>query len=95
MDDKIKEVIEELMVSRKVFHSEDDFKFSLAWLLKKKISKIKVRLEKPENIEMVQRDGTIVEKRAPIDIVIVQDDGTMIPIELKYKTKEATINIDE
>jgi len=47
---KIKELMEELKDRRPVFNSEDDFKFSLAWLIKEKYKdKVEIRLEKKMN----------------------------------------------
>ena len=37
--EKIEELMEELKDKRPVFDSEDDFKFSLAWLIKEKYKK--------------------------------------------------------
>jgi len=43
---EIKEVMNRLRKDRPIFHSEDDFKFSLAWAIKEKYE------EKKENVEI-------------------------------------------
>ena len=52
------ELMSELSEKRKVFHSEDDFKFSLAWLIKEKIPEVEIFLERPTTIQMQKRDGS-------------------------------------
>jgi hypothetical protein len=66
----------ELSKTRKIFHSEADFQFALAWEIQKLYPKAKVRLEYcPAEIEPTMH----------IDILVVIDDY-WYPIELKYKT---------
>jgi hypothetical protein len=79
---------------RKVFHSEHDLKFSFAIALKENNPDFQIRLERPVNIDMVDRNDKKSVVRAPIDILIIDKDGNTIPIELKYKTKKANINCD-
>jgi len=74
-------ILDELASKRPVFHNEDDFKFSLAWIIKENYPDIEIRLEYPY-------------KDIYYDIVLY-DKGKMIPIELKYKTKAASINIHD
>ena len=75
--------IEALKIKQKIFHSEADFQFSLAWELQKILPDAKVRLEycPPFAQEM------------HIDIYVIDNEGTH-PIELKYKSKpiETVIN---
>jgi len=48
--EKMEELMEELKDQRPIFNSEDDFKFSLAWLIKEKYKdKVEIRLEKKMN----------------------------------------------
>lgn len=65
-----------LQIKQKIFHSEADFQFSLAWQLQKLLPDAKIRLEycPPFATEM------------HIDIYVIDDEGTH-PIELKYKSK--------
>ena len=42
---EIERVIEKLKEKRKIFYSEDDFKFALAWIIQEEYSEAKVRLE--------------------------------------------------
>lgn len=91
----LKEIIEELREKRPVFHSEDDVKFSLAYLIKKHNEALEIRLEKPFDLELPMRWKEFKQKgyhhkgfkkvKAPIDIV-VRKEGKEIPIEIKYKT---------
>lgn len=68
--------IESLQKKQKIFHSEADFQFSLAWELQQLLPDAKIRLEycPPFAREM------------HIDIYVIDEDGTY-PIELKYKSK--------
>ncbi len=66
----------ELSNSRKVFHSEADFQFALAWKIQEAYPTAKVRLEYcPSCIKTTMH----------IDILVIIDDD-WYPIELKYKT---------
>lgn len=80
-------IIELLRNKRKLFHSEDDLKFELGYLIKETNTQCQIRLEKPANLEFNTRTGTseIEIHRAPIDIVVIIN-SKQIPIELKYKT---------
>lgn len=61
----------------RIFGSEADFQFALAWKVKELYPEVRVRLEYiPWSYD----------KNMHIDIVLFVDDK-MIPIELKYKTK--------
>lgn len=73
---------------RKVFHSEDDLKFSLGYLIKKEIMGSEIRLEKPISLKFSTKINTKEKEffRAPIDIVAITKEGKQIPIEIKYKT---------
>jgi len=68
--------IQSLQRKQKIFHSEADFQFSLAWELQQILPQAKIRLEycPPFAREM------------HIDIYVIDEDGTY-PIELKYKSK--------
>lgn len=66
----------ELSRTRKIFHSEADFQFALAWEIQKRYPDAKVRLEYcPIEIEPAMH----------VDILVILD-GNWYPIELKYKT---------
>ena len=85
-DFDIKLVMVKLSNERKVFHSEADFQFSLAWKIKENYPKYEIFLEWPITIE---------NQNIYVDIVLEKDDE-IIPIELKYKTKKleyATFNL--
>jgi len=94
--EKIKELMEELKDRRPVFNSEDDFKFSLAWLIKEKYKKYKdkveIRLEKKMNNNKdasISKEGDQNNRNQRIDIfVIVKNENNVekIGIELKYFT---------
>jgi len=93
--EKIKELMEELKDRRPVFNSEDDFKFSLAWLIKEKYKdKVEIRLEKKMNNNRDASSsgaGDKKNKNQRIDIfIIVKNENNVekIGIELKYFTAE-------
>lgn len=79
MKEKIARVLTKLSENpeRRVFHSEADFQFQLAWGLKEQEG-FDVILEYSENISNNERNR--------VDIVIVKNNK-YIPIELKYFTK--------
>jgi hypothetical protein len=76
----LKKQIIELSNIRKIFHSEADFQFALAWQIQKTYPEAEVRLEYCPS-------GT--EKAMHIDILVIID-GNWFPIELKYKTLKCT-----
>lgn len=72
----IDEIMYQLSRWRPIFHSEADFQFSLAWLIKEQYPNCDIRLE-------------IVPEFNPnlhLDILVIFE-GKWIPIELKYTTK--------
>jgi hypothetical protein len=77
---------------RMIFHSEDDLKFSLAISIKENNPDFHIRLERPVAIEMIDRNNKKSIVRAPIDMIVIDDKGNTIPIELKYKTKKTNIS---
>ena len=79
----IEMAINNLKVSHKIFHSEADFQFSLAWELQKILPNAKIRLEY----------CPIFDDNMHIDIYVI-DEGYSYPIELKYKTKEIKVPND-
>jgi len=89
--EKIEELMEELKDKRPVFDSEDDFKFSLAWLIKEEYKdNIEIRLEKKMNNNKDasnSKKGDHNNRNQRIDIfIIVKNDKKKIGIELKYFT---------
>ena len=80
--------------NRLVFHSEDDFKFSLSQVIAERYPNFSVRLERPAEIPMLYRNGQPTIVRAPIDIILIDEIGNTIPIELKYKTKKAVFEFN-
>ncbi|MDR2892190.1 MAG: hypothetical protein LBV80_03770 [Deltaproteobacteria bacterium] len=73
-------------MKRPAFASEDDFKFVFAYELQKLLPDANVVLEYPHEI--------IAGKRSYIDIAI-RRKKQYIPIELKYKTKQANVLLRE
>lgn len=94
MNSKIREAINILKTERPIFHSEDDFKFDFSRVLYGLLGdNYELRLERPQDIKMINRDGSIQVIRAPIDIIVINKKENIIyPIELKYKTNEFTTN---
>lgn len=74
-------VLTRLARRRRIFHSEDDFKFALAWQMAKNTSDA-VRLERPFSLEGARRY---------LDIWL-RTPG--IAIELKYKTRQLSVEHD-
>ena len=73
----IHEIIRQLSIWRPIFHSEADFQFSLAWMIKEQYPNCEIRLEfVPE-----------FNPNLHLDILVILD-GKWIPIELKYTTKK-------
>lgn len=76
MELNIEKIIKELSQERKVFHSEADFQFSLAWKIKEIYPEAKIGLEyRSDLIPNIHLD------------ILVDLNGKIIPIELKYVTK--------
>ena len=84
---EIGELMKELSEKGTVFDSEDDFKFSLAWLIKEKYGEdAKIRLEKRMRDNYISKNKKGNER---IDIFIelqVGNEQKHIGIELKYFT---------
>ena len=75
--------IESLKTSRKMFHSEADFQFALAWEIQRFFPEAKIRLEYcPTALPNMHID------------ILVELDNYLYPIELKYKTLEIFMQID-
>lgn len=77
----LEEVLRVLSEERPVFHSEADFQYALAWKIHQTYPDDSIRLEKPtlSNSEEIH-----------VDIVVIDGDSA-VPIEIKYKTREARI----
>ena len=79
------ELLAQLAVQRPVFHSEDDFKFALAWLIQQTYPNYSVRLEyKPP----------FLADRIYIDLWI-KDGRRSYGIEMKYKTATLSTTIGD
>lgn len=76
-------VLTQLKNERQIFHSEADFQFALAWELQKKYPNASLRLEYPPSNDPQKR----------IDILVRLGDD-VYPIELKYKTKEFSAEVN-
>lgn len=85
----IKAVLAQLRVTRPVFYSEDDFKMNFGFQVYKFIQQFSdkniVYLERPEDINYIQRTLEKDPKKVYIDMVI-ELDGKQYPVELKYRT---------
>lgn len=79
----IEDMLDKLSKKRPVFHSEADFQHALAWEIHRIHSGADIRLEK----RIVLNDDEIY-----IDISIRLDNNIML-MELKYKTKGASITV--
>jgi len=87
--DSLDKYISELFQERCCFHSEDDFKFSLAWKIKSKIKNAEIRLEKP--FRQVPEE----KRNRPFYLdIFIELLKKRIGIELKYKTKARTTEVN-
>ena len=76
-------VLSQLKASFSIFHSEDDFKFQLAWCIKSCLPHCRVSLERKISSDVADRTD-----------LVVSVDGMMIPIELKYKTTALDVVVE-
>lgn len=77
-------VMDHLRLKRKLFHSEADFQFALAWEIQTLYPDAEVRLEYcPQNAPQMHLD------------VVVELSGKVYPIELKYKTLKISHSIGD
>ena len=72
----IESALEQLKKKHRIFHSEADFQFSLAWELQKILPTAKIRLEYCPSFA----------REMHIDIYVIDEEGSH-PIELKYKSR--------
>ncbi|MDP2673246.1 MAG: hypothetical protein Q8O84_05525 [Nanoarchaeota archaeon] len=80
--EEINKLVQKCLNERKMFHSEADFQHSLAWKIHEEFGKkFKIRLE------------FVIESKY-IDIVLIDSSKNKIGIELKYKTKEISEEIN-
>ena len=80
----IDKIMYQLSRWRPIFHSEADFQFSLAWMIKEQYPNCDIRLEFiPESNPNLH-----------LDILVILD-GKWIPIELKYTTKKCIKTIND
>ena len=94
-DFDIDSIMCELQNKRKVFHSEDDLKFSLATVIQRQYKYAEVRLERPMNIKMVKKaDNSDIPKTISIDITVFLGDDKFF-LELKYKTKKLSKDFEK
>lgn len=82
-------VIQSLANSRAVFHSEADFQHELAMALNQKTNK-EIRLEKPF-ADIPIKPGLKTTTKIELDILVVTEG---LGIELKYKTKEVQLTVN-
>lgn len=81
----IENILKQLAKKRPIFHSEADFQHALAWEIQNAFQDdVKIRLEKP---------FYIASQICYVDL-IVEYEGKLIPIELKYKVKELECTCD-
>ncbi|NBJ17010.1 MAG: hypothetical protein FNP40_15925 [Dehalobacter sp. 4CP] len=81
----IKVLIESLKTCRKIFVSEKDFQFALAWEIQKNMPQAEVRMEYcPADVD----------ESMHVDI-LVKDNGLWFPIELKYMTLGCNVVVNE
>lgn len=91
----IKKLISSLQDKRKVFHSEDDLKLSFGMEILQNYTDCQVRLERPVDINLIDWNNDELTARVPIDVVVIENNRNLIPIELKYKTKKTKLKSDD
>lgn len=81
-------VIDKLKETKRVFYSEAHFQLELAWIIKDCYgNSYDVNLEYTPSDEVLKN-----KKKMHIDILLKnKDDGKIIPIELKYRTKSCVL----
>ena len=77
-------LMRELATQRPVFHSEDDFKFALGWLLANRLPDTRIRFERPRTAP----------KRIRVDLEY-QEGKANVAVELKYKTRPLSATIHD
>lgn len=77
-------VLNVLRTTRPVFHSEADFQHALAWQIHQQYPEYSIRLEYPLSLGQSEH----------LDILAF-GNGSSLAIELKYKTKQLFISVDE
>jgi hypothetical protein len=82
---RMHELLNALSTRRPVFHSEADFQHALAWEIQLASKSASIRLE-----QQIATHGS----RVHLDL-LVRDQSRHIAVELKYKTKKATIACGE
>ena len=80
----IHDVLLSLAEHRPLYHSEADFQHALAWEIQRSLPDARIRLERPVSVA-----GKLVY----VD-VWVENQDQVVAIELKYKTKAATVDIE-
>lgn len=85
----IKKILEELAKRRPVFHSEDDFKFELAWEINLNHNNASIRLEYPYRLLGLGSDQTQNDKH--LDLFVKIGSNEFFLIELKYLTRADNI----
>jgi len=79
---EVSKIVQECFNERGIFHSEADFQHSLAWKIHERFDKkFKIRLE-------------FVFGSKHVDIVLIDNSNNKIGIELKYKTKDISEEIN-
>jgi len=85
LDLSVSDALEALAEQRPIFHSEADFQHAIAWEMHQRLPRASVRLERPVEVSHPT-------KRLHVDIWIEQD-GHVLAIELKYKTRALQAHI--
>lgn len=83
----IYKVISELSKTNPVFHNEQGFQDYLVHTIEKFYPKLKIKFEHKIRLDEVHRSY--------IDILIRNENGLYIPVELKYKTNRLNCNFDD
>lgn len=82
----IDDLMQELSTKRLIFHSEADFQFELAWLIKEKHPNAEIRMERPYQGDT----NSSCPKKMEVDILVILEDKR-IALELKYITKKSQL----
>jgi hypothetical protein len=81
---EISEILAILAKKRPIFHSEADFQHAFAWEIQQKLPNASVRLELPIQVE---------NQFLHIDVWVAYQDQ-VLAVELKYKTRALSVEVD-
>ena len=80
----LNKAVNALRMKRPAFHSEADFQFALAWEIQTTYPNAEIRLEYPA-----------VKKAKEYVDILIKHEGSVYPVELKYKTRKLSFELGD